>query len=287
VVTADGSFRHASRDEHDDLYWAVRGGGGNFGVVTSFEFQLHPMQRQVLGGGLVFPIARARDVLELYAEYSVKAPDDLYLDCWVSYPQGGTPVTGLDVCYSGPAAAADRVLAPFRKLGTPAADTIKAIDYVALQRSTDISDPRAEGSYAKNGFTSEVTPKVISAILDGLGGDPSRHSTVYFQHLGGAIGRVDPAATAFAYRYANHNMMVLTSWKASGDAQKPIQWSRDYWKTLEPFTRGFYINEIGGDEGARAVNANYLGNYPRLVSIKRKYDPGNLFRLNANITPNT
>ena len=286
VDTADGQFRHANRDENEDLYWGVRGGGGNFGVVTSFEFQLHPMQRQVIGGGLVFPIGRVREVLNLYAEYSVTAPDDLYLDCWVAYPRGADPVAGLDVCYSGPADQATRALAPLRRLGTPLADTIKAFDYVALQRSTDITDPRAEGSYTKNGFTSEVTPKIIATILDGLRGDPSRSSTVYFQHLGGAIGRVNPTATAFAYRYANHNMMVLTSWKAGDDQQGPIQWSRDFWKTLEPFTRGFYVNEIGGDEGARVVNANYLGNYPRLASIKRKYDPSNLFRLNANITPN-
>ncbi len=289
VVTADGSVRHANKEQNEDLYWAVRGGGGNFGVVTSFEFQLHPMERQVIGGSLVFPFAKARDVLAFYADYSPAAPDELYLDCFVTPPTtpGGTDgAAGLLACYSGPASESDRVLGPLRKLGTPLADDIKPVDYVALQRSGDVSDPRAMGSYVKNGFSSEINAKLIGTILDGLRGDPGRSSTLYFQHLGGAIGRVDPSATAYAYRYAKQNMMIITAWKASDNAGPPIEWSRQYWKALEPFTRGFYINEVAGDEGARAVNANYLGNYPRLAAIKAKYDPTNLFRLNANITPN-
>jgi FAD/FMN-containing dehydrogenase len=285
IVTADGVLRRASQEENTDLYWAVRGGGGNFGVVTSFEFGLHPARREVIGGSIVFPIERARELLGRYAEYSVQAPDELYLDSWIAYPRGKTPLCGFDVCYSGPAGDADRVLSPLRRVGTPLADRVKAIDYVALQRSTDATDPRAEGNYARSGFTTGITAATIEAILAGVRANPQWSSSVYFQHLGGAIGRVDPAATAFAYRYARQNMMVFADWKAGEDSAAPIRWARDFWKTLEPFTRGFYINEIDDDEGASRLNANYLGNYPRLAAIKRQYDPTNLFRLNANITP--
>lgn len=286
IVTADGTLRRASADENPDLYWGVRGGGGNFGVVTAFEFALHPAEREVIGGSLLFPIDRARDVLQRYAEYSVTAPDELYVDCLVAFPPGGrTPVCGFDVCWSGPARDADRVLAPLRRVGTPLRDGIAAIDYVALQRSSDQTDPRSQGNYTKSGFTTEISDATIDALLRGLTGDPKRSSIAYFQHVGGAIGRVAPTATAFPYRYAKQNMMVFAGWKASEDSAAPIAWAREFWKTLEPATRGFYINEVGGDEGARALNANYLENYPRLAEIKRRYDPGNLFRLNANITP--
>jgi FAD/FMN-containing dehydrogenase len=286
VVTADGGFHHASKDENEDLYWGVRGGGGNFGVVTSFEFQLHPMERQVIGGDLAFPIAKARDLLTFYADYSLAAPDDLYLDFFISRPPGGAEgVAGFSACYSGPASGADRVLGPLRKLGTPLADNIKPVDYAALQRSTDVSDPRAMGTYLKNGFTSEITPKLITTILDRLEGHPARSTEVYFQHSGGAIGRVATEATAFAHRYSKHNMMAIIAWAAGGDSAPHIKWARQYWTTLEPFTRGVYVNHEGDADAAGAANAIYRENYRRLVAIKNKYDPGNLFRLNANVAP--
>lgn len=286
VVTADGTLRRASADENADLYWGVRGGGGNFGVVTAFEFALHPAEREVIGGSFVFPIDRARELLQRYAESSVTAPDELYVDCFVAYPAGGrTPVCGFDVCWSGASRDAERVLAPLRAVGTPLRDSVRAIDYVALQRSSDQTDPRSLGNYTKSGFTTEIGDATIDAILRGLTSDPKRSGIVYFQHCGGAIERVDAAATAFPFRYAKQNMMVFSSWKAGEDSAAPIAWAREFWKTLEPATRGFYINEVGGDEGAARLNANYLGNYPRLAQVKRRYDPRNLFRLNANITP--
>jgi FAD/FMN-containing dehydrogenase len=287
VVTADGAFRHASQGENADLYWGVRGGGGNFGVVTSFEFQLHPMQRQVLGGSLVFPIARARELLAFYAEYSVAAPDDLYLDFFISRPPGGADgMTGFSACYSGPTSEADRVLEPLRKLGKPLVDDVKSIDYSALQRSTDTSDPRAFGSYLKNGFITEITPKLITAIVEGLEAHPGRSTDCYFQHSGGAIGRVAAGATAFAHRDSSHNLMASTAWPAGTDSAPHIGWARRFWATLEPFTQGVYVNHEGDvDAAGVAVNATYRENYARLVAVKTKYDAGNLFRLNANVTP--
>ncbi len=284
-MTADGTLRRASADENRDLYWAVRGGGGNFGIVTAFEFQLHPVERQVIGGTIVFPGASARELLQRYAEASLAAPDELYIDSFVAYPRGKPAVCGFDVCYSGPARDAERVLAPLRKVGKPLADRIAAVDYVALQRSGDVTDPRGQGDYTKSGFTTEITEATIDAVLRGLAPNPNWSSTVYMQHSGGAISRVDPAATAFAYRYAQQNLMVFASWDARESSTGPIAWAREFWKTLEPATRGWYIVEVEGNESADALNANYLGNYPRLAQVKRQYDPTNLFRLNANITP--
>jgi FAD/FMN-containing dehydrogenase len=194
-------------------------------------------------------------------------------------------VCGFGVCYSGAANTAERVLAPLRQLGTPLADRVKSIDYVQLQRSTDSSDARVEAEYTKNGFVSQISEANIDSLLRGLHADPNRSSTVYFQHSGGAIARVKPGATAFPHRHAQANMMLFTNWPVGDDARPHLQSAREFWKTLEPYTRGFYVNEVEGNEGAATMNANYLGNYSRLAAIKRRYDPGNLFRLNANITP--
>ncbi|MDH5198607.1 MAG: FAD-binding oxidoreductase, partial [Gemmatimonadota bacterium] len=286
VVTANGELVHASADEHPDLFWGVRGGGGNFGIVTSFEFRLHPMQQQVIGGDLVFPIDRARDALELYAEYAPNAPDDLYSDFFAVRPPGGAPgVMGFSVCYSGPPNEAERVLAPFRKLGTPLNDGIQPVDYIALQRSGDSNDPRARGVYLKSAFLPAMPAALISAIVDGLEGDPNRTSIVAYQQSGGAIARVPNAATAFAHRDAIGNLLGIVDWAHGDDPSAHFGWMRKYWATLEPFAQGFYANDAAADLNAAAINANYRGNYQRLVKVKNTYDPANLFRLNANVEP--
>jgi FAD/FMN-containing dehydrogenase len=285
VVTADGAFRHASKDENPDLFWGVRGGGGNFGVVTTFEFRLHPMNRKVIGGDIVFPIAKARDVLNFYADYSLKAPDDLYLDYgMVLPPGGGAGAATLSVCYAGPESSASRALDPIRKLGTPLADNIKSMDYADLQRSGDVSDPRAMGTYLKSGFTTRFTPELIRAIVEGFEPHPARATLLFTQHCGGAIGRVAPEDAAFAHRDAQHNLLTAVAWKAGDDSAPHMKRARDYWATLEPFTAGWYVNEVA-DESAGVINANYRQNYKRLVEAKTKYDPTNLFRLNANVKP--
>ena len=286
VVTADGQFHRANKNENPDLYWGVRGGGGNFGIVTDFEFELHPMQRQVVGGSIAFPIERARDVLTLFAEYSLEAPDDLSMGFFVARPPGGEgAAAGIGVCYSGPENDAERVLAPIRKLGNPLADGFEAMDYVALQKSGDVDDPRARASYLKSGFITEMPAGLISAIVDGLEGHPDRTTGVFYQQSGGAIGRVANDATAFSHRDAIGNLLSAVNWAFGEDPTEHIAWERQYWSTLEPFTKGFYTNDLEIDETAGGVNANFRENYDRLVAIKNKYDPGNLFRLNANIQP--
>jgi FAD/FMN-containing dehydrogenase len=286
VVTADGQVRHASSRENQDLFWGVRGGSGNFGVVTGFEFRLHPMQREVVAGRLSFPIERARDVLSMYADYAPAAPDELYFDLILQAAPGGAPGAVLSVCYCGPHQNAERALAPIRKLGAPDSDTIQAVDYVRMQRSGDSTDARAMGSYLKGGFISQLQSELLSALVDGFEGHPGRMTMVYFQHCAGATGRIAAEATAFAHRYALANMMAMSGWRHGvDDPADHIQATRRYWATLEPFTRGFYINDMAREATASDINANYRGNFEKLVAIKTKYDPTNLFRLNANVQP--
>lgn len=283
IVTADGQLCRASADENPDLYWGVRGGGGNFGVVTNFEFDLHPMQRSVIGGNVIFPISRAREVLKVYAEFSANAPDELYTDFVMLHPpEGGGPVALINICYSGDARNADKVLAPLKKLGEPLANTVASVDYVAIQQSADNADPRSGGDYMKWGFTNEINDSLIQAIPEFFEPHPDRLSWMFFQQAGGAIARVNAGATAFAHRYASHALAVVATWNPGVDHAPHFSYVRNYWKELKPHTRGFYTNEVA-DEAQSVVNANYQGNFDRLLKVKDEYDPTNLFRLNANI----
>jgi FAD/FMN-containing dehydrogenase len=299
VVTADGQFRRANEQENPDIFWGVRGGGGNFGIVTSFEFRLHPMQRQVLGGPILFPIERARDVLNMYAEYGPEAPDELdMLFLMIRPPEGGSiasavgpggiadAVVGFGICYSGLESGAERALAPIRKLGKPLVDGIQAIDYVALQRSGDVDEPRARAWYLKSGFVPEMSAGLITDIVEGLEGHPSRTTNIVYQQGGGAIGRVSNDATAFSHRDAAGNLLLGLDWGFVDDPAEHVAWIKQFWTRLEPFTQGFYVND--GDLDAYVTDKvvrNYRQNYDRLVEIKNKYDPTNLFRLNGNIRP--
>jgi FAD/FMN-containing dehydrogenase len=286
VVTADGEFRHASEAENPDLFWGVRGGGGNFGIVTNFEFRLHPMQRRVVGGRIMFPIARARDAMRMYAEYSAQAPDELEIDAGIVQPPGNAPgFVAFAVCYSGPENQAERVLAPIRTLGAPMVDDIAAMDYVALQRSGDVDDPRALGVYLKSGFVTEMPDALVSAIVDGFEGHPARLTQLFFAQCGGAIARVPQAATAFAQRDARLNMLCSVAWPMGSDPSQHIQWIREYWSPLERFTYGFYVNDLEVDASTSAIRENYRQNHDRLVAVKNRFDPTNLFRLNANVQP--
>ena len=285
VVTADGKLVHASAEEHPDLYWAVRGGGGNFGVVTSFEFKLHPMQRTVVGGDIVFPMKDLPGVLRFYQDNVATAPDDLYLDFVVSSDVGSEDgMVILHACWSGPEDEAEAVIAPILKAGTPVHNGVKAIDYVAIQSSWDNTDPRNTGSYLKSGFINEFPDQLVSTILQNYKTFNERGTTMFFQHSGGAIGRVPVDATAFAHRKSIANMFAVVSWPLSEPRESHVAYVKDFWKQFEPFVDGWYTNDVA-DESARAVNQNYQGNYERLVTVKNRYDPTNLFRLNANVKP--
>jgi FAD/FMN-containing dehydrogenase len=285
IVTADGKLRRASADENPDLYWGVRGGGGNFGVVTSFEFELHPMQREVIGGTIIFPLSEMRNVLGFYSEYVSAAPDDLYLDCAVVSQAGSADgIVLFDVCYSGPVEKAESVLAPVRKAGgVVIKDGITKVDYVALQRSGDNSDPR-NGSYLQSGFIDEFPAKLVDTIVENYEALPERGTVMYFQHSGGAIGRVAPDATAFAHRKSIANMLGFVDWPLADSPAEHVAYIKEFWKDFEPFTDGWYTNEVD-DHSSKTISQNYQVNSERLVRVKNEYDPTNLFRLNANVKP--
>ncbi|MEX2281085.1 MAG: FAD-binding oxidoreductase [Gemmatimonadota bacterium] len=287
VVTADGQLRHASKDVNPDLFWGVRGGGGNFGIVTSFEFRLHPMQRQVIAGSIRYPIARAQEVLSLYADYAPTAPDELQLDVALLKPPGDAPgMASFGVCYSGPASRAEAVLAPLRKLGTPLADDVGAKDYVAVQKSGDISDPRAMAMYLKSGFVPQIPAALLKAMVDGFRGDPTRYTQIVFVQSAGAISRVGTETTAFSQRSAQANMLGIVGWPNGSESAQHVAYIKQYWAALEPFTHGFYTNDLDMTSlKASDVTDNFGRNYDRLVATKTKYDPRNLFRLNANVKP--
>jgi FAD/FMN-containing dehydrogenase len=285
IVTADGQFRHASADENPDLFWALRGGGGNFGVVTGFEFKLYPMQRQVIGGEVIFPLSRSREIMRAYAELCMSAPDDLYLDGYMTKardPQRDG--IGMHVCYSGPAKDFEKVMAPIRALGKPIFESVAPVDYVALQRSWDNSDPRNEGQYVKAGFIDDFPTDLADKLVDNFESHPDRDNQVYFQQSGGAIGRVAADATAFAHRKSAANMLAFVTWDVDGDATPHVEYIRKYWKTVERHTDGFYTNDAP-ESSDKVRHSNYQGNFARLLKVKQKYDPTNLFRLNTNINP--
>jgi hypothetical protein len=279
IVSADGGLRHASAEEHPDLYWGVRGGGGNFGIVTNFEFDLHPMQREVIAGDIIFPISKASEVLKFYSEFSATAPDELSVELiMVSPPANADGVIFMHCTYSGAANRADKVLEPLKKLGTPLANTIAGIDYVALQSSWDNSDPRNGGEYMKSGFTSGISDELVRALVEHFEPHPERTTTALFQQSGGAIGRVPSEETAFVHRYSSHNLLASGAWEPNVDRTQHINYIRGYWKELESHTRGYYTNEVA-DEAQSIVNSNYQGNFARLLEVKKTYDPTNLFRL--------
>jgi FAD/FMN-containing dehydrogenase len=282
IVTPDGQLRRAAADENADLYWALRGGGGNFGVVTSFLFQLHPMQRDVIVGYFGFPMAEAKQVLSFYSEFLANAPDELTVGAGVGAGMGREPGAGIYCVWSGDHAAADSVLAPIRKVGTVVYEDVKKFDYVALQRSGDIDDPRAFTGYMKSGFLGPMSAGLVDAIVDNFEAHPNRSTRIGFQSSGGAIGRVDSTATAFAYRDAAANMLSFVSWKTGEDGAEHVKYIKSHWAGIEPHTRGFYTNDLF-EESQEVVNRNYRENYPRLLKVKQQYDPTNLFRLNANI----
>jgi hypothetical protein len=286
IVTGQGEILRVSATENPELYWGVRGGGGNFGVVTAFDFDLHPMQRQVIGGSILFPLKQAKNVLSFYSEYEGVAPDELYISAVIvsNVDLRGISGVGFSVCYSGPASEAEKVLRTIRSAGTPVMDGLKPMDYVALQRSGDLDEKRAIGSYTKTGFVKKIPPQLIDTVISGLEEHPDRATTVGFQHCGGAISRVAADATAFPHRGIHATTLLTADWLATTDATAHLGWLRKYWQTIEPHTAGFYTNDVI-DETQKQVDENYLGNYPRLVALKNKYDPTNLFHLNANVRP--
>ncbi|MGI9285330.1 MAG: FAD-binding oxidoreductase [Pseudomonadales bacterium] len=284
IVTVDGKFRHVSDDENADLMWALRGGGGNFGVVTALEFRLHPMQRTVLAGDISFAWKDARDVLTFYAEHGSDMPDELNLNViLVSSPDIG-PVVSFEAVWSGDAVKGDATLAALRKVAKPIVDTVAPASYPKFQTRSDNSNRHGARSYMKSGFVSDFTPALVDEVIDAY--RPSPIFAIFFMQSGGAVNRVSPESTAFPHRSAHSNMMVWNQWldrESPAERGQRIAEVRTVWSRLAKYTHGYYVNL--NDENEERTHANYGANYARLVKVKNQYDPVNLLHQNANVRP--
>ncbi len=285
LVTADGQVLRASAAENADLFWGVRGGGGNFGIVTSFEFQLHPVGPVVLGGVVIHPLEKAREALKFYDEYSRTAPDELSADAALLTSPDGDRVFAISVCYIGSLEQGERVLQPLRRFGPPVSDQIGPIAYTEVQARGDVAFPIGLRYYWKTHFLKEISADAIDVIVTHFATVPSSRSRLGFQQYGGAASRVGRSDTAFWHRDVQYDFIPTSIWTDPAESEKHTTWLRELWETLRPFSAGaVYVNNLG-EEGEDRVSAAYGDNYERLVALKNKYDPTNFFRLNANIEP--
>jgi hypothetical protein len=284
VVTADGRLLTASDEENEDLFWGIRGGGGNFGVVTLFEYRLYPVG-PVLGGGLRYPAAQARDFLRFYDEFASTCPDELSTAASLGQAPDGSVVAGVAVCYCGPLETGERALRPLRGFGSPLEDTIQPMSYQTLQSAPDAGFPLGRQHYWKSSYLKHSSDEAIEVMLRFVAEMPSPISGVGLQQMHGAASRVDPAATAFRHRDEHYDFLILSQWEDPTYAEENIRWTRALFEAMEPFfEKGVYVNNLG-EEGEDRVKEAYGEHYERLVALKDKYDPTNFFRLNQNVMP--
>lgn len=294
VVLANGEVVQASATENPDLFWGIRGGGGNFGVVTSFEFQLHQIGPEVLSGLIIHPLDAAQEVLRFYREFLPTTPEEFA--CWFVMRKApplpflapewhGKEILALAVCYSGPIAEGEKIAAPLRKFGKPVADVIAPNPFTAWQAILDPLLTPGLRNYWKSHYFKEVSDGLINVLLEYARKIPDPNTEIAFAQLGGAINRVPEDATAYAARDAQFTVNVHGRWEDPAKDAECIGWARDLFQAAAPFASGgAYVNFMTQEEGDR-VRAAYGRNYGRLATLKNKYDPNNLFRLNQNIRP--
>jgi FAD/FMN-containing dehydrogenase len=285
LVTADGQRLSATATERPDLFWGLRGGGGNFGVATAFAFQLHPVDT-VLAGKISYPLSQAREVLRCYRELTRAAPDELTAYVDLTTTSHGIPVISISLCYAGSLAEGERLVAPLRTFGSPLVDLVHPRPYLRTI-SSNAGDPDEHHYYEQALSLPELNDNVIDFIADASAFRTSPFSQVLIQHVHGAVRRVSPAATAFALREVPYVMNIVAEWIAddTDEAERHMAWVRALQTALLPFTlRGVYTNFLG-DVGEEQVRASYGVNYERLVALKNMYDPGNVFQFNPNIQP--
>ena len=286
IVTVDGKLRHVSDAENPELMWALRGGGSNFGVVAALEYQLHEQDPMVIAGDINFAWEDARDALMFYAEHGNELPDELNLNViLVTVPDVGR-VASFEAVWSGDPNKADSALEPLRKVAKPIADTVGAVPYATFQKRLDNSNRHGVRMYMKSGLVNDFSEGLVREVLEVHRENPTY--AIFFMQSGGAVNRHAPDDTAFPYRSAHSNMMVWHQWfdmETDEERVRRISNVRSDWERLRTHTDGYYVNL--NEEDAAKTHANYGKNYPRLVQVKNKYDPGNLMHLNANIEPTT
>jgi FAD/FMN-containing dehydrogenase len=287
VVTAEGRLVTANAQENADLLWGLRGGGGNFGVVTSFEYRLHPVG-PVLAGLVVHPFARAKELLRFYRDFTTETPDELSTMYALLTGPDGAPMAGIAACYNGPLEEGERVLRPLRAFGPPVADQIGLMPYTAVQSMVDALGPPGRHHYAKSPWVREITDGLIDAVAASFAEVTSPHSMIVLQQKDGEMARGPHDRTAFGHRDDRYSLVLWASWADPRESDRHVGWLRGLAQAVALFTAGGdYVNDMGlaTDEGAERIKAGFGANYARLVALKDKYDPTNLFRHNQNIRP--
>ena len=286
VVTAAGEVVTASAGENQDLFWALRGGGGNFGVAAAFEYQAHPLST-VYGGPVVHPVGRAREALRFYRELTQAAPDELmvYFSLFADPSVPGEKAVAMIACHCGDPAAAEADLKPLRQFGPPAADLIQPMPYPVINTLSDGGYPKGAFNYWKSAFFTDLTDAPLEIMVDALHQMPSPMSGLAIVPYLGAVTRVDATATAFAHRAPGYSLLIVSQWTDPRDTETNISWAKDTFEALHPYmTDRSYVNNLTAEDG-RMVHRVWGENYQRLVTVKRRYDPDNIFRLNHNIDP--
>jgi FAD/FMN-containing dehydrogenase len=288
MVMADGSICRAAADENPDLFWAVRGGGGNFGIASSFEYTLHPVGPMIAGGLVAHPFQNARDVLRFFRETCSTLPDEMMMVAGLlTAPDGsGNKLVGMLAAHAGSLADGERAVAPIKAFGPPVLDAMGPISYCGQNGLLDASMPRGALNYWKAHFVKDLTDDCIAAILDAFAKCPSPMSQVVIEHFHGAASRVPVQDTACAMRITGFNVVIAAQWTDPKDNDSCIAWARDMYTSLTPYlgtTR--YVNYLGVDEAGDPAAVAYGANYPRLRELKAKYDPDNVFHVNVNIKP--
>jgi FAD/FMN-containing dehydrogenase len=289
VVTAEGSILTASEDENDDLFWGLKGGGGNFGVATSFEFNVYPVGPILFGGMMLYPLDEAQTILRHFVDFMADAADELGALAGFTTTPDGLPVLALIAVYNGPVVDGEAALASLRSFQKPLLDTFGPAPYRKTQTLFDAGTPPGLRYYWKSSFLDSLPDDALAAVIEQAKNRPSSRSKIFLEFLGGAFSRVPREAAVFDHRKSPYNLLIIGSWEQAADDEINRTWARETWHSMEPYaSEGVYVNYLGteADEGSnRLAEAYGPGKFDKLVALKQKYDPTNLFRMNQNIRP--
>ncbi len=286
LVTADGEILQVNKKEYPDLFWAVRGGGGNFGIATSFEYQLYPVGPMIIGGLVAHPFDRAKELLQFFRQTTMSLPDEMTVFGGLIHSPEGAKLAAMVASHSGSLEEGEKAMRRIKEFGSPLMDTIGPIGYNELNSMLDAGYPKGALNYWKSSFLADLTDDAIDAIIESFSKCPTPMGQILLEHFHGAATRVGVTDTAFPHRKAGYNLLVLSQWLQPDDTPGCTTWARESYGQIEPFFGpGRYVNYLGDDEPGDPALAAYGPNYTRLQEIKTKYDPTNFFHMNQNIKP--
>ena len=284
IITADGNIVKASLQENPDLLWGIRGGGGNFGIVSSITLRLHEVST-VIGGMIIHTRDKSKEAIQFYREFMKTAPEELTLYTALLTSPEGIPIVAFIGCYCGDIEKGEAVMKPLHEFGTPVADLIQPIPYLQMQSMLDAGFPKGNRYYWKSGFLKELSDDVIDVIVSHMESNPSPGSATILEMYGGVASHEPEGGSAYPHRQSEFDLVIISNWPDKQEDDKNINWTRNIWEALQPYlSHKAYVNALGV-EGADRVKEAYGDNYQKLAELKRKYDPDNFFRMNQNIPP--